>query len=99
MKILKTNIDIGDLVLVEEKYDANLHHLKHNRIHVGFVHFLDSTGNFALIKKKLLNPKQKEIKGFRDFFKLFYNIGVANFGTMSETLLNESQIKSIKILK
>jgi len=99
MKILNQNIDIGDIILVEEKYDKDMHHLKHNREHMGFVVFLDSTGNFALAKKRLINPKQLDIKRFKDFFRVFYNIGIANFGSMSNTMLNENQIKSIKVLK
>jgi hypothetical protein len=99
MKILNANVDIGDMLLVEEKYDPNMHYLKHNRIHIGFVSFLDSSGNFTLTKKKLISPKQKIIKSWKDFFKLFYNTGIANFGSMSETMLNTSQLKSIKVLK
>lgn len=99
MKILKTEVDIGDKVIIEEKYNEDRHTLKHNRLYLGFISMLDDSGNLALYSKKLINPKTLDMLRLRDFFKIFYNIGIMNFGNMNQVILHESQIKSIRVLK
>lgn len=98
MKIINTQVDIGDMVLIEEKYCEKFHYLKHNRLHIGFVKLLDDDGIIEISKKKLVNPKQLKINKIRNFFKIFYNIGIANFGETSHIYLDKSQIKSIRVL-
>ncbi len=98
MKILNKEIDIGDIVMIEEKYHKNYHYLKHNRIHVGMIEFMDSSKNLSLSRKRLIDPKDVQINKFRDFFKIFYQIGIANYGIFGNALLNEKQMSSITIL-
>ena len=54
MKFLNTNIEIGDIVLIEEKYKEEYHNLKSNRLHLGFIEFIDSSKNISIVNKKLI---------------------------------------------
>ena len=102
MKINNIEIEVGDMVLVTEKYNREYHYLKHDREYIGIVSQLiqDNIDKFIFIgTKRLVSPKLLTMKRIRDLHKLFYCIGIANFGLGSQKSFMIKDIKSIRVLK